>query len=291
MGAHLIACDITDRAEVARGISSSSACFVFHLAGLVRVIGPGDYMRVNAGGVEAVAQACNEQPDRPVLVLVSSLAAAGPSGKRPTVESDPPVPVSYYGRSKFAGEQVAMQYADALPITVVRPCVVFGAGDRGMYEVFGPIARTGLHVVGGSRDTRISLIAVADLVECLLLAAEQGERLVPGVPGRGIYCAAAEDVSYAELGMAIARALGKPRPRMVRLPGWSMRTIGRFGDVMAQIRRRPAWVGRDKIREVLAGSWTCSSEKARQQLGWSPAAPLADRLRETAQWYRDAHWL
>jgi nucleoside-diphosphate-sugar epimerase len=291
MGAHLIACDITDRAEVARGISSSSACFVFHLAGLVRVIGPGDYMRVNAGGVEAVAQACNEQPDRPVLVLVSSLAAAGPSGKRPTVESDPPVPVSYYGRSKFAGEQVAMQYADALPITVVRPCVVFGAGDRGMYEVFGPIARTGLHVVGGSRDTRISLIAVADLVECLLLAAEQGERLVPGVPGRGIYCAAAEDVSYAELGMAIARALGKPRPRIVRLPGWSMRAIGRFGDVVAQIRRRPAWVGRDKIREVLAGSWTCSSAKARQQLGWSPAAPLADRLRETAQWYRDAHWL
>jgi nucleoside-diphosphate-sugar epimerase len=248
-------------------------------------------MRVNAGGVEAVAQACNEQPDRPVLVLVSSLAAAGPSGKRPTVESDPPVPVSYYGRSKFAGEQVAMLYADALPITVVRPCVVFGAGDRGMYEVFGPIARTGLHVVGGSGDARISLIAVADLVECLLLAAEQGERLVPGVPGHGIYCAAAEDVSYAELGMAIARALGKPRPRIVRLPGWSMRTIGRFGDVIAQIRRRPAWIGRDKIREVLAGSWTCSSAKARQQLGWSPAAPLADRLRETAQWYRDAHWL
>jgi nucleoside-diphosphate-sugar epimerase len=290
VGAHLIACDITDRAEVARAISSSSACFVFHLAGLVRVIGAGDYMRVNAGGVEAVAQACNEQPDRPVLVLVSSLAAAGPSGKRLTVESDLPVPVSYYGRSKFAGEQVAMQYADALPITVVRPCVVFGAGDRGMYEVFRPIARMGLHVVGGSGDTRISLIAVADLVECLLLAAEQGERLVPGVPGHGIYCAAAEDVSYAELGMAIARALGKPRPRMVRLPGWSMRTIGRFGDVMAQIRRRPAWVGRDKIREVLAGSWTCSSAKARQQLGWSPAAPLADRLRETAQWYRDAHW-
>ena len=290
VGAHLIACDITDRAEVARAISSSRACFVFHLAGLVRVIGPGDYMRVNAGGVEAVAQACNEQPDRPVIVLVSSLAAAGPSGKRPTVESDPPMPISYYGRSKFAGEQVAMQYAEALPITVVRPCVVFGAGDRGMYEVFGPIARMGLHVVGGSGDTRISLIAVADLVECLLLAAEQGERLVPGVPGHGIYYAAAEDVSYAELGMAISRALGKPQPRVVRLPGWSMRTIGRFGDVMAQIRRRPAWVGRDKVREVLAGSWTCSSAKARQQLGWSPAAPLADRLRETGQWYRDAHW-
>jgi dihydroflavonol-4-reductase len=291
VGAHLIACDITDRAGVARAIASSKARFVFHLAGLVRAIEPGDFTRVNAGGVEAVAKACTDQTDRPVLVLVSSLAAAGPSEKRPAVESDPPMPVSYYGRSKFAGEQAAMKYAGALPITVVRPCIVFGAGDRGVYEVWKPIARTGLHVVGGSGDRRVSLVAVPDLVECLVLAAEQGERLVPGVSGHGIYFTAAEDLSYVELGMAIARALGKPQPRILRLPGWSLRTIGRFGDVMSRIRRRPSWVAEDKIREVLAGSWTCSSAKARQQLAWSPAAPLADRFRETAQWYRDAHWL
>ena len=43
--------------------------------------------------------------------------------------------------------------------------------------------------------------------------------------------------------------------------------------------------------EALAGSWTCSSAKVRTQLGWSPAATLAERLRETAQWYRQAGWL
>ena len=290
-GAELVACDIADRNGLARAIAASNARVVFHLAGRVRALDPGDFMRVNAGGVEAIAQACSDQPDPPVLVLVSSLAAAGPSGERPTIESDPPTPVSFYGRSKFAGEQVAMRYADASPITVVRPCVVFGAGDLGMYEVFRPIARSGLHVVGGSGDRRVSLVAVADLVECLVLAAEQGERLVPGVPGHGIYFAAAEDVSYVELGTAIARALGVPSPRILRLPEWAMHTIGRFGDVVSQIRRRPGWVGRDKVRDVLAGSWTCSSAKARQQLGWSPAAPLDDRLGETAQWYRDAHWL
>ena len=248
-------------------------------------------MRVNAGGVQAVAEACTEQSHRPVLVLVSSLAAAGPSVERPTVESDLPAPVSHYGRSKFAGEQVAMRYVDELPITVVRPCIVFGAGDRGLYEVFRPIARLGLHVVGGFGDRRVSLVAAADLVECLVLAAERGERLVSDVPGHGIYFAAAEDVSYVELGRAIARALGKPQPRIVRLPGWSLRTIGQFGDVMSRLRRRPAWVGRDRLRDVLAGSWTCSSTKARQQLGWVPAATIDDRLSETAQWYLDARWL
>jgi len=290
-GVQLIACDIADRAGVARAIASSNARVVFHLAGLVRAMDPGDFMRVNSGGVEAVVQACAEQADPPILVLVSSLAAAGPSGRSPIVESDPPAPVSYYGRSKLAGEEVALRYADALSITVVRPCIVFGAGDRGLVEVFRPIARMGTHVIAGSDDRRVSLVAVADLVECLLLAAEKGERLVPATPGYGIYFAAAEDVSYLELGMAIARALGKPQPRVLRLPRWSMGTISQIGDVMSRIRRRPGWIGRDRLRDVLAGSWTCSSAKARQQLGWSPAAPLPDRLRETAQWYRDAHWI
>jgi len=290
-GAQLIACDITDHAGVARAIASSNARTVFHLAGLVRAMNLGDFMRVNAGGVQAVAEACADHPHRPVLVLVSSLAVAGPSGERPTVESDPPAPVSYYGRSKFAGEQVALKYADAVPITVVRPGIVFGARDRGMVELFRSIARSGLHVFTGPDDRHVSLVAVADLVECLVLTAEHGERLVPGIPGHGIYFAASEDMSYVELGRAIARSLGKPLPRGVRLPGWSMRTIGRFGDVLSRIRRHPGWVGSDKFRDVLAGSWTCSSAKAQQQLGWYPSAPLADRLRETAQWYLDARWL
>jgi dihydroflavonol-4-reductase len=290
-GARLLAGDIADRAGVARAVASSNARFVFHLAGRVRAPDLGAFMQVNAGGVESILRACADQPDPPVLVLVSSLAAAGPSRDVPTVESDPPAPVSHYGRSKLAGEQAATRDAVALPITVVRPCIVFGAGDRGMVEVFRPIARSGLYVVGGSGERRVSLVAAADLAACLVLAAEKGERLAPGVPGQGVYFSAADDLSYVELGVAIARALGRPQPRTLCLPGWSARTIGRIGDVASRIRGRPGWIGSDKFRDVLAGSWTCSSAKARQQLGWLPAAPLADRLREVAQWYRDACWL
>jgi nucleoside-diphosphate-sugar epimerase len=216
---------------------------------------------------------------------------AGPAGGRPAVEGDAPAPISSYGRSKLAGEQVAIRCAGRMPITVVRPCVVFGAGDRGLFEVFRPIARAGLHVVGGTGDSRLSLVAVTDLVHCLILAAEAGERLMPGVAGHGVYYAAAEDASMIELGHAIAHALGEPRLRVLHLPAWSMQAIGLAGDIAARIRGRAGWVGRDKVSEILAGSWTCSAAKARQQLGWTPAAPLAERLRETVQWYREARWL
>jgi nucleoside-diphosphate-sugar epimerase len=290
-GARLVTGDVNDRAGIARAIALSNARVVFHLAGLVRAMSPGDFMRVNGEGVEAVAAACTEQARRPVLLLVSSLAAAGPSGEAPKIESDPPLPVSDYGRSKFAGERAAARYAGALPITIVRPCPVFGAGDRGMYEIFNAVARSGIHVVHGRGDWRISLIAVADLVECIVLAAENGERLVPDGSGRGIYFGGAEDLSHVEIGVAIAQALEKKSPRIVRVPKGLIRVAGFCGDVVSRIRRRPGWVSSDKISELLAGSWTCSSAKARRQLGWSPAAPLADRLRETAQWYLDARWL
>lgn len=296
----LVTGDVTDRAGVSRAIAASEAGVVFHLAGLVRAANAGVFLRVNEGGTRAVAAACAEQVTPPVLVLVSSLAAAGPSGTGARVESDPPLPVSGYGRSKLAGEVAAGAYAGVVPITIVRPCVVIGPRDRGVLEMIRPIARHGVHFVPEEGDRRLSIVGVADLVECLVLAATRGERLVPGESGaggvrgevgRGVYFASAEDLSHVEFGAAIARALGRNGARIVRLPGWSLRVIGRLGDVASRVRGSPGWVGSDKIGEVLAGSWVCSSEKARRQLGWSPAASEADYLRGAVEWYRDAGWL
>ncbi len=178
VGAKFVTGDVTDCASIRRALAESQAGIVFHLAGLTKALHRDDFLHVNAGGVESVAVACSDRTDKPVLVVVSSLAAAGPCiiGK-PLVESDTPKPVSAYGRSKLAGEQAAAKYAEVVPISIVRPPIVFGPGDRGMLEMFKPIARWGIHIVPGRGERCFSLIHVADLVEGLILVAEKGERL------------------------------------------------------------------------------------------------------------------
>ena len=284
-GAELITGDVTDQASIVRALALSEAGIVFHLAGLTKALRTDDFLRVNAGGVESVTVACADLDDPPVLVVVSSLAAAGPCvNGQPRVESDVPTPVSSYGRSKLAGEQAAAKYAGEMPISIVRPPMVFGSGDRGMLEIFRSIARWGIHVVPGQGERHFSLIHVADLVEGLLLAAEKGERLHHnGSPGQGIYFMAAdESPTYVELGQAIATALGKKRATVIHLPRPLVKLFGLCGDTKGWILRRPGWVNSDKIVEALAGTWICSSAKARTHLGWSPAATLTDRLHETA---------
>lgn len=296
-GVPLVTGDVTDRESVAKALEQSRAGTVFHLAGLVRALHGCELMRVNADGVDAVAAACAGRARPPVLVVVSSLAASGPCDvSRPHVEGDAPAPVSSYGRSKLAGEQAAQHHADAVPITIVRPPIVFGPGDRGMLDMFRSIARRRLHVVPGRGDQRLSLVHVDDLVEGLLLAAATGERLPkvspPAPTGKGIYFIAGdEQPTHMQLGAAIAAALDGGSPTIVQLPRLAMKMVGMCGDMTARLRRRPVWLSSDKIAEALAGSWTCSSTKAHEQLGWCGTAPLTDRLRETAQWYRQAGWL
>jgi len=284
-GAQWVTGDVTDRESVGQALAMSQAESVFHLAGLTKTLRKDDFQRVNAGGTDAVAAACSVCADKPVLVVVSSLAAAGPcTAGRPRVENDVPSPVSAYGRSKLAGESAAAGYAGAVPISIVRPPMVYGAGDSGMIELFRAIARWGVHLVPGRGEQYVSVIHVADLVEGLLLVAEKGERLhSDGSPGQGVYFMAADDMlTYAELGRAMANALGKKHAAVIHLPKLVVRLVGHCGEVMGRIQRRSGWVNSDKIVEALAGSWTCSAAKAHAHLGWSPAATLADRLHETA---------
>lgn len=115
---------------------------------------------------------------------------------------------------------------------------------------------------------------------------------VPAAAARGCYFAAAErDVTYAELGRMIGTALGRRRTWVLHLDPVSVWTTAGVATALGQLRGRPLYFSVDKAREARAGSWTCSPAAAARDLGFAVAAPLAERIRQTALWYREHGWL
>jgi nucleoside-diphosphate-sugar epimerase len=301
MGARLVRGDVRDTAAVRAAVAGRDV--VYHLAGLTMAFRSAEMTDVNVTAFRNVVAACAEGSSPPALLYVSSLAAAGPSSvDRPRIESDPPAPVSHYGRSKRAAELIAAEYAARVPITIVRPPIVYGEGDQNMRNVFRSIFRLGIHLALGVAYSRYSLIHVSDLVEALILCAEQGARLEPasaavagrepaqpdpGAAARGYYFVAGdEQPTFAELGTLIGTALGRARVRICRSSStvllWPMAAAA---EVIGRLRGQPYIFNFDKAREARAGSWTCSPQAIRAQCGFAPEAPLLERLRQTADWY------
>lgn len=287
--------DVTDHDSLFAAVADIDV--VFHLAGVTKALHYEDFLKVNAQGTGSLAEACAKCDKPPTLVVVSSLAAAGPSPEAgPRRESDPPTPVSQYGRSKLAGERAAAKWADRVPLTIVRPGIVFGDGDALTLEMFRPIQRWNVHVSPTLANYRYSLIHAEELVGLLIAAAERGQRVETDSNGSlettGRYLAADDlQPTYVDLGRMIGKALDKGRIFVIRVPKPVSMVIVSALEVLARIRQQPSIVNLDKIREGSAGNWTCSGEAAKQQLGFDPQKTLDERLRQTAQWYRAAGWL
>jgi nucleoside-diphosphate-sugar epimerase len=195
------------------------------------------------------------------------------------------------------GEEAARRWAHRVPITIVRPSGVFGPWDKNMFEVFRAVIRFGVYAVPVWPTLGVCVIYIADLIHVLLLAAERGERLVPLgrenlPPGHGVYFAAsAEGQRAAEVGRMIARAAGRRRVLILPVPSPLVWMTAAGGEMMGRLFRCPPPVSWDRAREGTAGLWHCCCRSAVEQLGFSEPAPLIERFRQTADWYREHGWL
>jgi nucleoside-diphosphate-sugar epimerase len=293
LGVQLAQGDVTDAETLPAAIADVE--IVYHLAGLTTANSLAAYCRVNECGVQNVVRACAVRTTPPTIILVSSLAAAGPviERDRPRVETDPAQPVSRYGRSKRAGELAAEARGGDVPITVVRPPIVLGPGDRTGAALFRNVRRFRSFVVTGL-GRHLSVVYVADLAAALIAAANRGERL-PGDAsncGCGYYFVAADErPAFAELARMVARSVNRPYAWPIPLPMPALWIVGGIGETIGKLTGRARYVNLDRVREVAAGDWICSSEKARRDLGFVPGAPLEQRIEQTAQWYQEQGWI
>jgi nucleoside-diphosphate-sugar epimerase len=116
----------------------------------------------------------------PEIIFTSSISVYGPSEEMKT-EQTPPAPESAYGHSKLISERVHRQWLDAASgrkLTVVRPAVVFGAGERGNFTRLAGLLKKGFFIYPGRKDTIKACIYVEDLLDAVEFARQKSERYV-----------------------------------------------------------------------------------------------------------------
>ncbi len=252
---------------------AGQADLVVHLAGAVKATSRAELMRTNA---EGTAQVLAASPAGARVVLVSSLAAAGPSvdGSGTALPPDACRPCSDYGESKRRGELALL--ADAARTgrawLVLRPCLVYGAGD-GATAVLVRQATAPLCPVPWTARP-LSTVHVRDVVAAIVAAAER--RDVSGV----FLPIAGEVTDTHALLRAIAEAHGRSA-RLVRVPALVTAAAGHLADAIARLRCRPSYFSRDKVREISAVGWVADREPARVALAFEARVGLRAGLRET----------
>lgn len=215
------------------------------------------------------------------FVFVSSQAAAGPAQSlaQPSREEDKPAPVEEYGISKRDAERLVRD--SGLSATIVRPAAVYGPGDRDFRAMFS-LAHRGLAIHAGNRDQWISIIHVRDCVDGILRAAMSNEAI-----GREFFLANDEPVQWRTLFDLARAAASSPRLFDVEIPMPLVRLGALMGDAAARLTGRAGLLTTQKVLLGAAPFWVCSNERARRELGFVPATPLATGVAETYRWYVD----
>jgi nucleoside-diphosphate-sugar epimerase len=259
---------------------------VFHAAGLTKAKRAREYYEVNHLGTRNILEAClRYNPGIEKFILISSLAAAGPSPEgKPVRDTDTPMPVSDYGKSKLAAEREALGYKNRFPVVILRPSAVYGPRDRDMFELFRWAARGFMLEIAGG-DRYVSPCYVQDLVTAMLLAAEKE------TSSGSVYCVAENRAySWSEFRQMLL-ATGGVTARNIKIPYHVAYVIGLFSEFGSLFTSKPALMNRQKIYEAVQKYWTCDLGKIESELGFRPHYPLQKGLAMTWQWYRDNGWL
>jgi dihydroflavonol-4-reductase len=270
-----VRCDVLDRRAVRRALRGAER--VFHLAGMTSLRASRDAVfRVNVQGTRVVLEeALRAGVER--AVYTSSVAAIGPAPRGSTADERQPflaggLDVPYVHAKREAEAEALRVAAAGLPVVIVNPAHVFGAGDlyRSSTEL---VLRFLRRQMPAYVDGALNVVDAEDVARGHLLAEElgrPGERYILGNRNFTL------DRLLADLGR-----LSGVAPPALKLPVHAALAFARVAEATSasppitqvEVRAASQW-------------WAYRSTKAKRELGWKPSHH-EDTLERTIAWYRD----
>jgi nucleoside-diphosphate-sugar epimerase len=250
---------------------------VIHCAGKIKALHSSDFYRVNQAGTRNVvtaANACRESVRH--LVYISSLAVSGPGVPGcPAEETGEPRPVSVYGQSKWLGE-IEVRQRCRVPWTILRPAAVYGPRDTEFLTVFQKVKRRVMPLVSGAKRT-LNMVYGPDVAAAVLCS------LIHERGAGGTYHVAAEPACTDEEFMQEIAAQLRCRPLRLPVPRPVLYLACVIQEIVSRVTGRPNILSRQKLPELLAPGWVCSTDRIRQDLGFT--APTSQGGHPDVDWY------
>jgi len=271
--------DITDPTSLAAAMRGCT--HVFHAAALYSfwVTVPGLIERVNVEGTRNVLQASLEAGIERVI-YTSSVAALAVPDKWNSVDEltpiDPKKIIGTYKKSKYAAEQVALEYAaKGLPVVIVNPSFPVGPRDIKPTPTGQTIVDFLNHRLPAYVDTGMNVVDVEDVARGHVLAVENGrigERYILG----------GKNMTMGELLALLSRVTGIPAPR-VRLPYRALLAMSYANAAWCKMTRTTPRMTPDTIR-MSRHYMYYDPAKAIDELGLPQTEPEV-ALAKAVDWY------
>jgi dihydroflavonol-4-reductase len=260
--------------------------FIFHCAGLTKAKSRSAYFQVNASACSNLYEQCEKRAEKiKAIVHLSSLAATGPSSNGGLVDETTPCnPVTFYGQSKLAGEEIALRFSDSLPVTVLRPPVVYGPREENFFT-FIKLIHKGWGLQIGKAGKELSLIYVADLVQAMLIASH------PSKQEGGRYFVTDGQVHAWEQVAKECADIMNVRIKTLKIPEGILSPVALFFEFLASFSSKPALFDRQRMIDIQQSSWSASPKKFFEELEFEPQYDLSRGLAKTVQWYQQQKWL
>lgn len=263
-----------------------NADYIYHVAGVVKSKKPEGYFKGNVDTTKALLDAaCMNVSTLKRVLVVGSLTTVGPStNETPADENVIPKPITTYGRSKLAQEELANSYKGKLPITICRAPAVYGERDTEIFIFFQTFNKGLMTTIGFDRKV-ISLIHVRDLVEGFVLAA-QSEK----AKGETYFISSDKYYTWDEVGEVTGKIMNK-KPFKVAVPHPVVYSVAAIAQFLSLFSKKPATLNLEKAKDITQHAWICSTSKAAKDFGYRQKISLEQGIERTVNWYSQIKWL